>query len=679
MQNGIFLCLGFLCLSLQINAAQYRSANSGDWNFSQNWQIFSGSWTVASLPPGANDQVTIQAGHAIQIISVDAEAFSIQVEAGGFLHLAGISLSLTIHNGSADADLVVDGTYQDDAGSGAGNGTFFNGGATWALGSSGTFIKTSNSSAARYRDFYHNGMSNIPASANWIIRYTGAGSPSFTTNNTFYPNLIFESYAGPWFPASGFSRFQGISATATIYGNLDIGGSGGGSVTIINENTYFAPIQIYGACFIKSGSTLTTMGNANGTGFALRGQLSVAGNLLISGSSSLLRLNGFGTQQISGEGDISLSVLEVNNPNGISLLRPLEIGIQLTLSIGNILLNAFDLTVRGIITGASASAYIQTNGFGESAGSLIQNVAGSVFFPVGNNSYNLAILTHNGGGDFKVRVEDVVWTEGDTGIPLLNNVVGRTWYVDGNISSFFSLTLQWNAFDQRPGFDPNWCYISQNSGSGWSAEPPGMATGFGPFTKTRSGISQSGAFAIASSGVLPIVLSYFKVTSTKKEVNLKWQTEQEINFSHFEVERSQDGQSFNKIATVPGNGDSEEPQYYQYDDNSPSYGYNYYRLKQVDFDGTFEYSPIKAVEFSGKQLDARLYPTVVQDQLYLEISPSNSGIFQIISSTSRLCQTAVISKNQNNYQLDVSGLPAGVYLLRVEGNHRVQILRFIKV
>lgn len=679
MQNCTIFCLGLLCLSLNLHAASYRTRNSGNWNTAQTWQVLNGSWTTATVPPGPNDEVIIQGGHAIQIILADASAQSVHIHPGATLRLASISLSLTINNGLPGADLIVEGTYQDDAGSGAGNGTFFNGGATWALGNNGTFIKTNNSSAARYRDYYQNGMSSIPASANWIIRYTGLGSPSFTTNNTFYPNLTFESVAGSWFPASGFSRFQGISATATIYGNLNIGGAGSGNVTIINENTFSVPLQVNGACIIKAGSTLTNMGNGTGTGFAIRGQLSISGNLLVSGAASFLRLNGFGTQSISGEGVISLSNLEVSNPNGVNLLRPLEVNYNLALSIGKIMLNAFDLTVNGTITGASSNAYIQTLGFGDTAGGLVRPVNGSVFFPVGNNSYNLAILTHNGGGNFKVRVEDVVLLNGEGSMPVFSNVVGRTWQIDGPVTNPMSLTLQWNASEQHPGFDPNGCYIAQNTGSGWSASMPGPAAGLGPYSRTRIGINQGGAFSVASGGFLPIELIYFKAQAFDKSVALAWQTAQEINFSHFDVERSADGYHFQKIGQVAGHGNTQVAHQYDFEDLSPLAGHNYYRLKQVDFDQTFEYSPIEVVRVENGGPVARLFPTVAQDQLTIEFAEPTSGELQIQDVNGQVFSHFFSTEHPRQHQLDIGELPPGLYLVLFYNKHQSQTLRFIKV
>jgi len=81
-------------------------------------------------------------------------------------------------------------------------------------------------------------------------------------------------------------------------------------------------------------------------------------------------------------------------------------------------------------------------------------------------------------------------------------------------------------------------------------------------------------------------------------VTLNWITATEINNSHFEVERSNDGVSFLNIASVPGNGTTTETKNYSYKDLNLENGTYYYRLKQVNYDGSFEYLNVINVEIT---------------------------------------------------------------------------------
>lgn len=107
----------------------------------------------------------------------------------------------------------------------------------------------------------------------------------------------------------------------------------------------------------------------------------------------------------------------------------------------------------------------------------------------------------------------------------------------------------------------------------------------------------------------PIELSSFTGLATQSGVNLNWTTASEENNSHFEVQRSSDGQVYDQIATVQGRGNSSVTQKYTFLDVSPKQGINYYRLKQVDFDGQSSYSKIIAVQSrSSKEMRVTVAP-----------------------------------------------------------------------
>ena len=104
------------------------------------------------------------------------------------------------------------------------------------------------------------------------------------------------------------------------------------------------------------------------------------------------------------------------------------------------------------------------------------------------------------------------------------------------------------------------------------------------------------------SAQIPVELTSFTANVINKTVRLNWITATELNNSGFEIERmsiltSQVSNSWEKIGFVTGNGTSTEVSTYSFVDNHPAQGKNYYRLKQIDFDGSFEYSNIIEVDF----------------------------------------------------------------------------------
>ncbi len=172
---------------------------------------------------------------------------------------------------------------------------------------------------------------------------------------------------------------------------------------------------------------------------------------------------------------------------------------------------------------------------------------------------------------------------------------------------------------------------------------------------------------------LPVELTAFYAKTSSNSVTLFWQTETETDNAYFEVERSADGIRFASIGNRKGAGTTVLPQSYRFVDQDPKPGVNYYRLKQVDTDGTFHYYDILSVEFQPKQLVLQLYPSPVSDRLTIQTNAVIQRL-QVFDSTGKMC----IEKNDVAQQLDVNSLPSGMYLLRVLTPKGQQIKRFIK-
>ncbi|MBK7377995.1 MAG: T9SS type A sorting domain-containing protein [Ignavibacteriales bacterium] len=117
-------------------------------------------------------------------------------------------------------------------------------------------------------------------------------------------------------------------------------------------------------------------------------------------------------------------------------------------------------------------------------------------------------------------------------------------------------------------------------------------------TLTKTGLTGT-EFALASSNApLPVELSLFSGRIIGGNIILNWETATEVRNYGFDVEKSIDGKNFSKLGFVQGNGNSNSTKYYSFEDNSPETGINYYRLKQIDTDGSFEYSKIISVNLN---------------------------------------------------------------------------------
>lgn len=169
---------------------------------------------------------------------------------------------------------------------------------------------------------------------------------------------------------------------------------------------------------------------------------------------------------------------------------------------------------------------------------------------------------------------------------------------------------------------------------------------------------------------LPIELLDFKAVPNDKTVVLQWQTASELNNDYMAVERSADGRNFTEIGRLAGLLESQEIQQYELEDSQPLNGTNYYRLRQVDTDGTTTYSDIISVEFKGERTTAPapgLYPNVIVAgnpvdldlRAYPIDTPINLAVFDLFGRSWPL---------QTQYgghftTINLPELPAGTYTL----------------
>lgn len=120
----------------------------------------------------------------------------------------------------------------------------------------------------------------------------------------------------------------------------------------------------------------------------------------------------------------------------------------------------------------------------------------------------------------------------------------------------------------------------------------------------------TGLYVLQPSAALPVEMAYFRGKTVEQGVQLDWQTATELNNDFFEVQRSRDGITFQTLTTIRGQGTTLDPTNYEYLDKMPLPGTSYYRLRQQDYDGAFEYTRLVTVT-AYKPGTITVYPTVV--------------------------------------------------------------------
>ena len=164
--------------------------------------------------------------------------------------------------------------------------------------------------------------------------------------------------------------------------------------------------------------------------------------------------------------------------------------------------------------------------------------------------------------------------------------------------------------------------------------------------------------------VLPVELTDFQARAVAEDVLVEWTTATETASDHFEVERSQDGAHFEHIGTLPGAGHSTHLLHYSFVDQDPQLGTNYYRLRQVDTDGSTEHSPVRSVLMQGAGAVLRLAPNPGSGQVELLFPLLEPGaLFTLLDATGR--EVMRLPLNAQRSTMDVSHLPSGLYGYRV--------------
>lgn len=170
-------------------------------------------------------------------------------------------------------------------------------------------------------------------------------------------------------------------------------------------------------------------------------------------------------------------------------------------------------------------------------------------------------------------------------------------------------------------------------------------------------------FITVSAIVLDVELSNFSAKKIDNNVVLNWSTSSEINNARFEIEKSANGKEFEVIGRVEGKGNSSEVIDYRFVDKNPFSGINYYRLKQMDFDGSSTYSDVVSIIFN-ENIEAKIYPNPLINQLKLTIDKQLFGTIRITNINGQIVYTQqqIID---NTTEIDLSNLLNGMYYVEI--------------
>lgn len=191
--------------------------------------------------------------------------------------------------------------------------------------------------------------------------------------------------------------------------------------------------------------------------------------------------------------------------------------------------------------------------------------------------------------------------------------------------------------------------------------------------------------------VLPVELGHFSATLQDEEVYLKWATWSELNNSGFEIQRAHSAEleqtgdrAWQKIGFQYGKGTTSSITLYNFVDPAPAAGITYYRLKQIDHDGQYEYSPIISIDHTTNTrkedlTGMRVFPNPVRDQIRIQAAQAGAGMenipYVLHNTFGQVVKTGTVSLDRT---IDVRELDAGIYYLLLQGNDTNATSRVVK-
>ncbi|MEL7117818.1 MAG: T9SS type A sorting domain-containing protein [Bacteroidota bacterium] len=459
---------------------------------------------------------------------------------------------------------------------------------------------------------------------------------------------------------------------------------------------------------LQNGNAISTGTSSEENGGAIRLEMSgtsliTLNNLLITNceadndGGAILQFGNSGTLNIT---ECIISGNSVARIGGACILA--SSGSNVTLTRCSFLNNSAGVHSGAILTAGSSSDidFINCTIAGNSGGTLStgSSVLSGGMSIVGTPScifWSCTITNNSVTGN---RLASGVYYQNMSGsIGIVNTIIadnlnGPDVYIDsgsGSVNTSTSLVRSCS------GSCPSWTYTSDpdlaaaaTCGNGQTFyvpnASPGLNTGITPpfgdlpttdiCNVTREFPHDIGARDAAVA--LPVSLIDFNGKAVIGGNLLQWQTATELNNKGFDLERSTNGLTWEKLSFIHGQGNSFQTKSYSYMHEVPIQGSNYYRLKQVDTDGTFEYSKIISVLYLSAENNGKLflYPNPATTQLTIT---NGHGIITIYNLLGQALEKINVSTDQT--QVDLSNFSKGQYILQVKRiDGKLETARFIK-
>ncbi len=172
----------------------------------------------------------------------------------------------------------------------------------------------------------------------------------------------------------------------------------------------------------------------------------------------------------------------------------------------------------------------------------------------------------------------------------------------------------------------------------------------------------------------PVEFSKFIANAFEKSSFISFSTASETNNDYFTIERSGDGRSFDAIGEIKGAGNSTEEKHYEFTDENPLPGINYYRIKQTDFDGQYSYSEIRSVRHTGKG-NVAISPRNTDGRLDISTDMESYDVAVYSIAGQEVARFNALAGHQT---VNIEALQAGIYFVKVMSGTESETVRVVK-
>ena len=442
-----------------------------------------------------------------------------------------------------------------------------------------------------------------------------------------------------------------------------------GDDVIINSGT-FQPV-------LAAAYTITNLTINSGTLDTRTNNLTVSNRVTLNGGSFI---NG----QASSTGRVITSNLVLNAASGFTLGGTgtflLQVNGTMTLTNGILYTNANDILefmAGSAVTGASNTSHVD---------GPVTKIGTSAFtFPVGSGTLYAPISMSAPASNSTYTAEYfptsyVSTTPLQAGLDHISNV--EHWIFNKVSGANVNVTLSFATIRSGVVNSLADLRVAKWDGTQWLNLGNGGTTGTtaAGTVVNSSAITTYSPFTLGSSNTLnplPVSLLSFTATLLDNTVNIKWSTANEINNDFFTIEKSVNGIEWTAIATIDAVESNQNVNFYETTDLSPVNGIQYYRLKQTDLNGQSKYYDKAFVNLTPSKPEIVAYPNPCSDVLSVNLKTSEQSDLKLLNAFGQIVYSESTSE-QSQVKIDLTQLPAGVYVLEVAVNNEVSTARIVK-